>query len=459
MDLSPVEFPRDAEALLRSHMSPGEWSRICEALAVPPRTTFLRVNTLIWSRSEALQATQAYVDEQCAAKGWPSFTVQCHPQAPDVLYVNGVGPLTAQPVEKEVIVDVLCGNAVLRGADVFAVGVLAAESPMKRGDRVAVYVDLDGACLRGQKERYHGRKVFIGNGIALQGREDIYIYTPKELAGRGVGIQMTEPLYRSPSFSSMIHEGVFLQNLPSILVGHVLDPKPGELILDMCAAPGGKTTHIANLTNNQSTIIALDRSRPKIERLREHLDSQGYTSIKAFSCDATSCVMSQEETAAWESSPEWPSSIKLRRLPRQRFDRIICDAPCSALGQRPAFNATITVPVLSHHPQYQRQILHAAHALLKEGGMLVYSTCTFYAEENECNVAFILETFPDMELVDIPIQFRLGQRGLPVPGLREEHLAKCWRFNPGSPCGVGIAGEELESIGFFFALFRKRLQP
>lgn len=89
---------------------------------------------------------------------------------------------------------------------------------MKAGDKVAVYVDLDKACLRGQAKKYAGRKVFVGNGLAMLGREALYTCSAKHLRGKGVGILMVEPLYRSPSLGDMFAEGVVLQNLPVCVI-------------------------------------------------------------------------------------------------------------------------------------------------------------------------------------------------------------------------------------------------
>ncbi|KAI8909961.1 S-adenosyl-L-methionine-dependent methyltransferase [Powellomyces hirtus] len=399
---------------------------------------------------------QTYVDGQCTEKGWPSCPVYEHPVFTDVLYLQVEGPLVVEPAGNEVIIDTMCGNAVLRGADIFATGVLAAQAPMRKGDRVAVYVDLDGACLRGQSREYTGRKTFVGNGIALMGREDLYKGSAKQLRGKGVGVQMTSPVYKSPGLSDMFSRGIILQNLPSIMVGHALDPQPGQTVLDMCAAPGGKTTHLAALMKDQGTIIALDRSFPKIDRLTAYISAQNLKSVKAYCCDATGCVMKQAETDAFlntESIEWWPTGSRITTLPRETFDRVLLDGPCSALGQRPNFSPDITLGVLKHYPQYQRSLLHAAHKLLKPGGILVYSTCTFNAAENEHNVAYAIATFPDLEILPMLPAFEgIAAPGLEgVPGLCEDARRACCRFEPGMECGEG-----LESIGFFFARFRKR---
>ncbi|KAL2912939.1 hypothetical protein HK105_207610 [Polyrhizophydium stewartii] len=411
---------------------------------------------------------------QARHKRWAaSLDVHIHPSVPDVLFLLARGPLPVLPVgsNREVIVDIPCANAVLRGADIYAVGVHAAEAPLRPGDPVSVFVDLDGRCLRGQSKRYTGSKVFIGNGHALLGRDDLYRFSPKELKDRGVGVLMTEPIYESPSLNDIFDHGLVLQNLPSILVSHALQPEPHHTILDMCAAPGGKTTHIAALTDNKATIIALDRSKPKILRLAAHVQALGWSSIRPLVCDATACVLSPERSAAfnWDSDLPAPGS-RIRALPRESFDRILLDGPCSALGQRPSFTSSVNPAILKHHPAYQRSIFHAAHALLKPGGRLVYSTCTFTIDENERNVASFLAEFPDMELVrhdpaSDPVDWRqAAQPGHPsVAFPTEADRASVCRFDPHRPTSVVLGPDgsplELDTIGFFFAVFRKHARP
>ncbi|KAJ3051593.1 putative methyltransferase nsun6 [Rhizophlyctis rosea] len=464
--LPPITLSQDVEDLLSSGYTTDEWASIRAALATPPRTTFLRVNTLKCSRDEALLTAQRFVDEQCKTKNWLPMSVKIHPTLRDVLYIHVEGPLDVSPSVSEVMVDALCGNAVLRGADIFAAGVLAAESPMKAGDKVSVYVDLDRACLRGQSKKYTGKKAFLGNGVSLLGRDDLFTVAAADLKGRGIGILMTEPLYRSPSLSDLFSDGLSLQNFPSILVGHALNPQPGETILDMCAAPGGKTMHIATLMQNQGTLIALDRSAQKVTRLSKFLQSQNISSARAYTCDASSCVMSDPETQEYRTALEngtwkWPNSgSKLKKLPREGFDRILLDGPCSAMGQRPNFLPSLAPAILTSYPQYQRSLLHSAHRLLRPGGTLVYSTCTISTQENEGNVAYALRTFEDLELVDVSqrVGGKVGMDGVDGKGLSEVERRMCWRFPPGVACGTGLDGEELESIGFFFAVYRKRIE-
>ncbi|KAI8804493.1 S-adenosyl-L-methionine-dependent methyltransferase [Cladochytrium replicatum] len=465
-----VSFDDESQEHFLQFYSRKDFDRLVEALGTPALATFLRINTLRMTRPQAVEVVDNYLREQCAEKHWdPPLTVHVHPVLEDVLFVVGF-PVDVRPVEREVMVDKLCGNAVLRGSDIYAAGVLAVEGGTKQDDSVAVYVDLDGTCLRGQQKRHVGNRHFVGNGVLKLPREAIYRVSPKDLSG--VGITMNEPIYRLPSFGDLITHGVQLQNLPSILIGHVLNPQPGELILDMCAAPGGKTTHLANLTQNKATIIALDRSQAKIHKLVKHLKEQGsYPTIHPYACDSSSCVMSQQDSDAFYTKMgdkmksdallgHLPDAGKrIKKLPRNFFDRIVLDPPCSALGQRPLFFTGRNFKWLQDTAKYQRCLIHSAHRLLKPGGYMTFSTCTINPAENEENVAFVLSTFPDMELLPIPAPYnqfglpgmkieRVSEDGMQV--LSNEERSRVRRFEP------GMLPSDQDSIGFFFALFRKR---
>lgn len=130
-------------------------------------------------------------------------------------------------------------------------------------------------------------------------------------------------------------------------------------------------------------------------------------------------------------------------FPANSFDRIMLDAPCSALGLRPRLRCDLTHEFVLRQSNYQKRLIINAAALLKKGGRLVYSTCSVSPEENEKNVAFALERLP-LVLCRPPVQCTRG--GLKSQGLSDDHCELVERFEP---------FDELDSIGFFYAVFEK----
>lgn len=103
--------------------------------------------------------------------------------------------------------------------------------------------------------------LFLGNGVARMSRREVFSVSS------GVAIEMTEGIYETPAFEGLPRNLFYPQNEPSALAIHVLDPQPGEKILDMCASPGGKTTHISTLMRNTGELIALDKTQSRINEL------------------------------------------------------------------------------------------------------------------------------------------------------------------------------------------------
>jgi hypothetical protein len=193
-----------------------------------------------------------------------------------------------------IICDRFCGEAVLRGSDIFVRGVIVADAGIEVGEQVAVYAHLTE--LSGQSmqrglllQNYVGKCVFLGLGTSQRSRADLF------RLNSGVAVRMSvNPLERvgplHPPFHGVLSREMMLQNLPSVLVGHALDPQKGDIILDACSAPGGKTAHLASLVRNQATIIACDKSRRKMLRAKEIFSEMGATCITPLALDSTNCV-------------------------------------------------------------------------------------------------------------------------------------------------------------------------
>jgi 16S rRNA C967 or C1407 C5-methylase (RsmB/RsmF family) len=230
------------------------------------------------------------------------------PSSPSLLFTNWpIRQKQGWPMtHRVVLVDHFCGEAVLRGSDIFVRGVLAADMNIKSGDVVAIYTNVPNnnsnntkkknKILRGMTvERYDGTCIFLGLGEAKCNRNEMF------KNNHGVAVSMSAdaddrvgPLL--PPLNRVLEDKMMLQNLPSIVVGHVLNPQPHDTILDMCCAPGGKTAHLASLVQNQAeVIVACDKSTKKILAAKGMFTKLGATCIVPIALDTTDCVDSQPE--------------------------------------------------------------------------------------------------------------------------------------------------------------------
>jgi 16S rRNA (cytosine967-C5)-methyltransferase len=202
-----------------------------------------------------------------------------------------------------------------------------------------------------------------------------YDFFTRDWTGENLAFELKAhpPLHSLPSF----RDGWFyLQDPSTLLAGRELNPQPGETILDLCAAPGGKTTFIAQRMNNTGKIIAHDMSEDRLKLIRENCARLGVT-----------CV----ETVL-------PSTFNLQPL---IFDRILVDAPCSNTGvlrRRVDLRWRISPEEISRLRKTQFDLLTHAATKLKSGGVLVYSTCSLEPEENSGVVNQFLAANPDFKL-------------------------------------------------------------
>ncbi len=174
---------------------------------------------------------------------------------------------------------------------------------------------------------------------------------------------------------------IYLQSLSSMLPPLFLEAKDNELILDMAAAPGGKTTEIAALTNNKAMITAIEKNKIRAERLKYNLELQGTKKVSVITTDA-------------------------RHLDEYfMFDKILLDAPCSGSGTlniNDSFN-NFTLDLINRSSNTQKVLLEEALKHLKVGGTLIYSTCSILKSENEEVLNYILNKYPNIKIEPLDI--------------------------------------------------------
>ena len=177
-----------------------------------------------------------------------------------------------------------------------------------------------------------------------------------------------------------------VQDEASILIGHLLDAQPEQRILDACAAPGGKTTHLAALTVNRAEIIALDKYPRRVELIDAGAERLGTLFI---------------------DTQEWDLTTPPDFLEPQSFDRILLDAPCSGLGvlrRNPEGRWNKLLVNLRELAVLQREILENVAPLVKPGGKLLYSVCTFSLGETDALIDSFLQEHSEFELENLSNQ-------------------------------------------------------
>jgi 16S rRNA (cytosine967-C5)-methyltransferase len=194
------------------------------------------------------------------------------------------------------------------------------------------------------------------------------------------GLVLDEPF---DAFASPLWEqGLFMpQSRAAMAVARVVEPQPGEQVLDLCAAPGGKTTHLAALMRGEGRIVAVERHPGRAEALQRTADRMGAASVEVRVADATE----PQETDA--------------------YDRVLVDPPCSDLGTlaaRPDARWRKDPADVAELAARQEAILAAAARAVRPGGVLVYATCTISPAENEQRIDVFLGQHADFAIEDPP---------------------------------------------------------
>lgn len=357
---------------------------ILEALKRAPRDYAVRVNTLRTGVEDVLEALT-------------SEGVRCRRSelVPEAVLIEVQGPFEVEQSGKHIVARKNAAESVMMGSKLYGPGVLRTDN-YRVGGRVYITDIYDHV---------------VGSGLAVM--------PPKKTNDivKGIAVDTKESVYRLPPLreSGLYATGKIRgQSLPAMITTRELDPKPGETIVDMCAAPGGKSMHIAQLMGGEGRVYAFDHSEKRLETLRRDAEALGVGNVVAECRDSRFLKKDRPGIAA---------------------DRVLVDPPCSALGVRPKLYEDCTLQEVIGAAKYQIQFLAAAKEVAVPGGIVVYSTCTLSVAENEGVVRQAIDTL-SLELVSQSTI--LGE-----PGLLEETEA-AQRFSP----------DRVETPGYFIAKFK-----
>ncbi len=227
----------------------------------------------------------------------------------------------------------------------------------------------------------------------------------------------------------------YIQELASMLPVIALKPKPGERILDLCAAPGSKTTQLASEMKNKGVIFANEISLGRLRILASNLER----------CGVANVLLTRKEGSAF-------CNRFLKNYPEFKFDKILIDAPCSGEGTlRSSYQTYImwNIKTVKSLPRIQKRLFLSAFKLLKKGGEIIYSTCTHAPEENEGVVSDILGFLGDsIEIIEpeLPKELKSREGILEWEGVSfDSRVRLCRRIYP----------QDNDTEGFFIAKFRK----
>jgi predicted RNA-binding protein (TIGR00451 family) len=363
-----------------------ETSEVLEALTKPVCTYYIRCNTAKVT-AEDLQA-------KLEMKG---VKVHQNPAIPEALGIQVEGPFPIFPLNRSITVDKHTAESVLQGANVYAPGVLDCGS-LKVDDDVTIISELGDV---------------IASGTARMSANDILTFR------KGLAIQVNQRRFKAPQIRELpeFSNGLlYPQSLAAMVTAHVLNPQEGELIVDMNCSPGGKLSHLSQLMGNSGKLIGFDRNAEKIGRARETVMRLGCTNV----------------TLAIHDTRYVHPDFQLKA------DRVLIDPPCSALGLRPKVYDYTTLDRVNNLANYQKQFIKAGSQVVRQGGTVVYSVCTYTTQECEQVVEFAER---ECGLTVVEQKPFLGSKAL---SKFASSGSLCQRFHP-----------HADEIGYFIAKFER----
>ena len=332
-----------------------------ESIREPGKRLYVRVNTLVRDIYEVLSSLRE--------RGVNVFKDE---HIEEAIFFPIRGPFKVPIEDGIVIVDKRTAESVYLGSHVYAPGVLKAVGHVRKNSPVTVVSPLLDP---------------VGWGY--------FRIDPRDVGKvrRGLVVEVAVSRFKAPKireFPEFMEGALYEQSLPAMLVSKILDPRPGELIVDMCAAPGGKASHIYQLTEGKARILAFDHSKKRTAKMAREFRRMK-VNIEVHLADSRYLHV------------DYPSLCG-------KVDRILIDPPCSSLGVRPKLYDSKRYKDIVDLKNYQIQFFKPAYELLRKGGILVYSTCTVTLEENEEVIEEAIERH-GFELVEAKYG-SLGSKGL-----------------------------------------------
>lgn len=344
------------------------WERFCfrygeqravsllNSLSKPVKDYAIRVTTTMVSRDDLI--------EEFREMGWKA---RAHKKLDEIFTIETKGPYKIPYLSRapRIVLDKLAAESVLVGADLYGVGIRRMPK-FDVGDNVSLISDKDQ--------------------IVAIGKSHIDSRTHKK---PGLAVTNKQSFYNVPSLMKLgyIDSGkLYGQSIPAAYVSHVLDPVTGDTIVDLCAAPGGKSTSAAIISNKQAKIIAFDRSKKRLTKMQKIIANQMLDNIQLIRAN----------------------SINYFKDHTLRADKVIVDPSCSAIGVRPKIYDDTQIRDIVNSANYQKAFLWTANTIVKKGGVITYSTCTLAPEENEKVIAYAVQ---ELGLKLVEPDLKMGTHG------------------------------------------------
>jgi len=387
LSINEKTFSADIWERFKNRYGEHRARELVQSLGQPVKNFSIRVNLLKISREELC--------ERFSEHGWEAAL---HPFLSMIITVKTKGRNRVHYYQQapRIIIDKIAAESVFVGSNLFSAGLV----------RLPKFQVGDTVSLLSPKNQ------IVGNGIAQ--------VNSKQPKGKGIAVLTTESFYTVPSLRELgfFDQGLAnSQSIPATYVAYLLEPKAGDRIVDLCAAPGGKSTALAILSR-EAKIISIDRSKKRLEKMRQVVISHGIKNIELIRAN----------------------SIELIKNQTIRADKVIVDPSCTAIGVRPKIYDETTNKAIENSSNYQKSFLWAAAKIVRKGGIVTYSTCTTEPEENEKVIAYAVDRL-GLQLVEPVLQ--LGTHGEDTgDGLELEYMR---RFYP----------DKSDTPGFFVAKLRK----